>query len=127
LQKKVWYLPEHNVWLSSGISGENSDFFDLNELDIEFEFKNQKLDVLTNIRSDDKNVNNNPYRYSAVGGHCHLEEITDLIEIRKPQLILTACMDKLIRLISLSERSVKGNFIIIILKLYGIGMKSTRK
>ena len=110
LQKKVWYLPDHNVWLSSGVSGEEVDKFDLNELDIEFEFKNQKLDILSNIgaKIDERIVNSNPYRYGPLGGHCHKEEITDLIEIRKPQLILTACMDKRIRLISLSERVIKG-------------------
>ncbi len=60
---------------------------------------------------DERSVNSNPYRYTPLGGHCHSEEITDLIEIRKPQLILTSCMDKLIRLISLSERTVKSKII----------------
>lgn len=107
-------MPDHNLWLSSGVSeGDLSSpkpFHDLNELDIEFEFRNQKLDILSNIgaKIDEKTINTNPYRYTPLGGKCHSEEITDLIEIRKPQLILTACMDRLIRLISLGERTIKG-------------------
>jgi WD40 repeat protein len=109
LQKKVWFLQDHNVWLSSGMKGESDKVHWLNEIDIEFEYKNQKLDIHTNIgaKIDEKNFHTNPYRGS-IGEHTG--EILDMIEIKKPMLILTACMDKLIRLINLNDREIVGKW-----------------
>jgi WD40 repeat protein len=105
LQKRVWYLNDHNVWLSTGMKKEEDKHFQLNELDIEFEYKNSKLEILTNIgtKIDDRNVHMNPYRGS-IGEHG--KEILDCIEIKKPMLVLTACMDKKIRLINLNDREI---------------------
>lgn len=109
LQKRVWYLQDHNVWLSTGMKGENERMFFLNELDVEFEYKNQKFDIYTNIgaKIDDKTINTTPYR-NQIGEHNG--EILYAIEIKKPMLILTACMDKLIRLINLNDREIVGKW-----------------
>jgi WD40 repeat protein len=110
LQKKVWYLPDHDVWFSAGMKAENERYFYLNELDIEFELKNQKWEIYSNLgkKIDEKGTTNqNPYRFSY--GE-HNGEILDVIEIKKPMLVLTACMDKLIRLISLNDKEVVGKW-----------------
>ncbi len=105
LQKRVWFLQDHNVWLSTGMKKEDEKIFYLNELDIEFEYKNSKLEILTNIgtKIDDKNIHTYPFRGS-IGDHT--DEILDVIEIKKPMLVLTACMDKIIRLINLNDREI---------------------
>jgi WD40 repeat protein len=99
LQKKIWYLPEHNVWLSTGSKRdeESSQYCYLYELDVEFEYRNFKLEVFSNVglRPDVKF-----YRKQIPN---HTDEILDVTEIRKPQLIVTACMDKMIRLINLND------------------------
>jgi WD40 repeat protein len=110
LQKRVWYLPEHDVWFSAGMKGENDRYYYLNELDIEFEIKNQKMEIYSNLgmKMDDRGTTNqNPYRHS-YGEHGG--EILDVIEIKKPMLVLTACMDKIIRLISLNDKEVVGKW-----------------
>lgn len=105
LQKRVWFLPDHNAWLCTGMKKEEDKIFHLNELDIEFEYKNSKLEILTNIGSkiDEKTIHTNPFR-SSIGDHT--DEILDCIEIKKPMLVLTACMDKIIRLINLNDREI---------------------
>ncbi len=105
LQKKVWYLPDHNVWMSTGAKNEE-DFFKLYELDIEFEYKQNKWDISTNIgtKVDDK-IHKDPFRKFIIGKHGG--EILDVIEIRKPNLyVLTGCMDQKIRLINLYENEI---------------------
>lgn len=105
LQKRVWFLPDHNAWLSTGMKKEEDKIFHLNELDIEFEYKNSKWEIMTNIgvKLDEKTINTNPFRGS-IGDHT--DEILDCIEIKKPMLVLTACMDKIIRLINLNDREI---------------------
>jgi WD40 repeat protein len=131
LQKKIWYLPEHGLWVSSGISEDKKDInndksflkstrrgeskrnmnekkiteetlksrnerFNLYEIEIEFENRNnQKLEVYYD-------PGGNPFRSVLCE---HPDEILDVIEIRKPQLILTACMDKIIRLINTNDKT----------------------
>lgn len=69
--------------------------FNLFELEIEFENKNnQKLEVFF--------IKDVPIRSILCE---HPDEILDVIEIRKPQLILTACMDKIIRLINTNDKT----------------------
>lgn len=104
LQKKVWYLPEHNVWMSSGMKREEDKYYLLYELDIEFEFKQNKWDYLTNIgtKIDDK-IHTDPFKKYFIDKH--EGEILDVIEIKKPNLyILTGCMDKKIRLFNLYDK-----------------------
>jgi WD40 repeat protein len=109
LQKRVWYLQDHNVWFSAGKKNDLDKYFTLNELDLEFELKNQKIEIYTNIgtKIDDKTTHQYPYRY-CYGDHNG--EILDVIEIKKPMLVLTACMDKIIRLINLNEKEVVGKW-----------------
>jgi hypothetical protein len=40
----------------------------------------------------------------------HTDLIFDVCEVRNPMLVVTACMDKLIRLISLKDKKVVGIF-----------------
>lgn len=107
LQKRVWYLPDHNVWMCTGIKKEEDRYHCLYELDVEFEYKQNKWEVLTNIgaKIDEKNYNYDPYKKFFIDKHDG--EILDVIEIRKPNLfILTGCMDKKIRLINLNEKEI---------------------
>ena len=106
LQKKIWFLNDHNIWFSAGKKSDSEKYFTLNELDIEFEFQNrQKIEILTNIgtKLDEKTIYHNPYRF-CYGDHGG--EILDVIEIKKPMLVLTGCMDKIIRLININEKEV---------------------
>ena len=48
LEKRIWYLPEHNIWFSSGSKLEKFTYYTLNELDVEFEFHGQKYDCYYN-------------------------------------------------------------------------------
>ena len=98
LEKRVWFLPEHNIWVSSGCKLEKYNYYTLNELDIEFEYYNQKYECLYN--------EDHPYRKHYCDFFPHKGEIMDCIEILKPMMILTACMDGKIRLINLSDRDV---------------------
>ena len=98
LEKRIWYLPEHNIWVSSGCKIPGYDYFTLNELDIEFEHHNQKYECLYN--------QGHHFRYHFCENHPHMGEILDCIEITKPMLIITACMDSKIRLININEKSV---------------------
>ena len=98
LEKRIWFLPEHNIWVSSGCKLEKYNYYTLNELDLEFEYYNQKYECLYN--------EDHPYRKHYCDFFPHKGEIMDCIEILKPMMILTACMDGKIRLINLSDRDV---------------------
>ena len=98
LEKRIWYLPEHNVWFSSGLKLPGYSYYTINELDIEFEYHNQKYDVLFN--------ENHPYRNHYCEINPHRSEILDCIEILKPMMILTACLDGKIRLINLNDKDI---------------------
>ena len=98
LEKRIWFLPEHNIWVCSGCKLEKYNYYTLNELDIEFEYYNQKYECLYN--------EDHPYRKHYCDFFPHKGEIMDCIEILKPMMILTACMDGKIRLINLSDRDV---------------------
>ena len=98
LEKRIWFLPEHNIWVCSGCKLEKFNYYTLNELDIEFEYYNQKYECLYN--------EDHPYRKHYCDFFPHKGEIMDCIEILKPMMILTACMDGKIRLINLSDRDV---------------------
>ena len=98
IEKRVWFLPEHNIWVSSGCKLDRFNYFTLNELDIELEHYNQKYQCLYN--------EGHPYRTHYCEMLPHRGEILDCIEISKPMLIITACMDSKIRLINISERGI---------------------
>ena len=98
LEKRIWFLPEHNIWVSSGCKAKGLDYYTLNELDIELEHHNQKYQILYN--------EGHPFRYHYCDNCPHMGEILDCIEITKPMLIITACMDSKIRLINVNEKSV---------------------
>ena len=98
LEKRVWFLPEHNIWVSSGCKLDKFSYYTLNELDIELEHYNQKYQCLYN--------KGHPYRTHYCEMLPHRGEILDCIEISKPMLIITACMDSKIRLINISERGI---------------------
>ena len=98
LEKRVWFLPEHNIWVSSGCKLDKFNYYTLNELDIELEHYNQKYQCLYN--------EGHPYRAHYCDMFPHKGEILDCIEISKPMLIITACMDSKIRLINISERGI---------------------
>ena len=98
LEKRVWFLPEHNIWLSSGSKLDKFSYYTLNELDIEFEHYNQKYKCLYN--------EGHPYRKHYCDFFPHRGEIMDCIEILKPMMILTACLDGKIRLINLNDRDI---------------------
>ena len=96
LQKRIWCLPEHNIWFSSGCKEENDRYYYLNELDIEFEMRNQKVEAYYN--------EGHPYRTRYCSINEHKDEIYDCIEINKPFLVLTACLDGIIRLININDK-----------------------
>ena len=97
LEKRIWFLPEHNIWVSSGCKINNFNYFTLNELDIELEHHNQKYQCLYN--------EGHPFRNHFCENYPHMGEILDCIELTKPMLIITACMDSKIRLININEKS----------------------
>ena len=100
LEKRIWYLKEHNIWVCSGTKLDNYPYYTLNELDIEFESHNQKYDCLFN--------KDHPYRNHYCDMNPHKGEIMDCIEIKRPLMVLTACMDGKIRLFNISNNeSVK--------------------
>ena len=94
LQKRIWYLENHNMWISSGDKEVDEDYFYINELDINFEMKSGYPIPLTNYLGYKK-------RYCKI--FQHKDEIYDVIETKKPFLILTACLDGLIRLINVKD------------------------
>ena len=96
LEKRIWYLPEHNIWVSSGSKMDKFPYYTLNELDIEFVLNNQKYECLYN--------EGHPYRKHYCEKIPHRGEIMDCIEILKPKMVVTACMDGKIRLINLYDR-----------------------
>ena len=98
LEKRVWFLPENNIWFASGCKLDKYSYYTLNELDIEFEHYNQKYKCLFN--------ENHPYRKHYCDFFPHRGEIMDCIEILKPMMILTACLDGKIRLINLNDRDI---------------------
>ena len=98
LEKRIWYLPDHNMWVCSGTKLEKFSYFTLNQLDIEIKFKNKKFDYKINKA--------HPYARHFCDKIPHRGEILDVIEISKPKMIVTACMDGKIRLIDASDRDV---------------------
>ena len=99
LERRLWYLKNHNIWVSSGSKMPKCDFFTLNELDIEFNYNGQKYECLYN--------EGHPYRNHYIKTSSpHLSEIMDCIEITNPLLVLTACLDGKIRLINIETKKL---------------------
>ena len=94
LQKRIWYLENHNMWISSGDKEHDDDFYYINELDINFENKSGYPIPISNYFIYKK-------KYCKISKH--KDEIYDVIETKKPFLILTACLDGLIRLINVKD------------------------
>ena len=99
LEKRIWYLKNHNIWVTSGIKMPKFNFFTLNELDIEFQYNQQKYELFYN--------EGHPYRnHYVTTSSPHLSEIMDCIEITNPLLVLTACLDGKIRLINIETKKI---------------------
>ena len=98
LEKRIWYLPNHKMWLTSGCKLDKYSYFTLNELEIEIKIKNQKFEHKVN--------KSHPYRRSFCEKFPHRGEIMDVIEIAKPKMIVTASMDGKIRLIDVGDRDL---------------------
>ena len=98
LEKRLWYLPEHGIWVSSGCKMDRFPYYTLNELDIEFTSNNQKYECLYN--------EGHPYRKNYCEKIPHRGEIMDCIEILRPKMVVTACLDGKIRLINLYDRDI---------------------
>ena len=98
LEKRIWYLPNHKMWLTSGCKLDKYSYFTLNELEIEIKIKNQKF--------EHKVSKSHPYRRSFCEKFPHRGEIMDVIEIAKPKMIVTASMDGKIRLIDVGDRDL---------------------
>ena len=97
LQKRIWYLENHNLWITSGDKEKDEEFFYINVLDIRFENKSgQPIPISDNLGYKT--------RYCDISQHRN--EIYDVIEIKKPFLILTACLDGLIRLIDTKDLEI---------------------
>ena len=94
LQKRIWYLKNHNRWFSSGDKEPHEQYFYINELDIDFQLKSGFPIPISN---------NLGYRKKYCYVCQHRNEIYDVIEIKKPFLILTASLDGLIRLIDVRD------------------------
>ena len=94
LQKRIWYLENHNMWISSGDRETDEDYFYINELDINFEMKSGYPIPITSYLG---------YKNKYCKICKHRDEIYDIIETKKPFLILTACLDGLIRLINTKD------------------------
>ena len=106
LQKRVWYLKEHGVWMSTGRKHDNDRFFHLYELDIEFEKNGNRIECLYNKGHWYRNAffENPTDPTSPHVNKGHKDEIIDVIEISKPMLVLTACMDGKIRLFNINDK-----------------------
>ena len=99
LEKRLWYLKNHNIWVTSGTKLPKFDFFTLNELDIEFHHNGQRYECLYN--------EGHPYRNHYITTSLpHLSDIMDCIEITNPLLVLTACLDGKIRLINIETKKI---------------------
>ena len=98
LEKRIWFLPKHGIWVSTGCQLEKYSYYTLNELDIEFISNNQKYECLFN--------EGHPFRKSYCEKTPHKGEILDCIEILRPKMVVTACMDGKIRLINLYDRDI---------------------
>ena len=98
LEKRIWYLPEHKMWVCSGSKLEKFSYFTLNQLDVDIKFKSKKFEYKINKA--------HPYAKHFCDKIPHKGEILDVIEISKPKMIVTACMDGKIRLIDVSDRDV---------------------
>ena len=94
LQKRIWHLNLHNKWFSTGDKESTERYYYINELDIDFQIKAGFPVPVTN---------NLIYRKKYCRICQHKNEIYDLIETKKPFLILTACLDGLIRLIDIKD------------------------
>ena len=94
LQKRIWFLENHDIWLTSGDKEPEDEFFYINEIDVKFEIKGGYPIITTN---------NMGFRTRYCTISRHRNEIYDVIEIKKPFLILTACLDGLIRLINTKD------------------------
>ena len=94
LQKRIWYLENHNLWFTSGDKEYDDEYYYLNELDIDFQMKEGFPMPIS------KNMG---YRRRFCRLSPHKGEIYDVIEIKKPYVILTACLDGYIRLINVSD------------------------
>ena len=94
LQKRIWYLENHNMWLTSGDKEKEDEFFFVNELDVKFEVKAGYPNPIS------RNLGYKT-RYCVITQHKN--EIYDVIEIKKPFLMLTACLDGYIRLINTKD------------------------
>lgn len=94
LQKRIWFLENHNIWITSGDKEPEDEFFYINEIDVKFEIKGGYPIITTN---------NMGFRTRYCTISRHRNEIYDVIEIKKPFLILTACLDGLIRLINTKD------------------------
>ncbi len=107
LQKRVWYLRNHDIWVSTGRKLESDKYYYLYELDIDFEREGDKINCLYNQGHWHRNIffdNSFVDSKNPIYNKGHQNEIFDVIEISKPPLILTACMDGKIRLFNLNER-----------------------
>ena len=94
LQKRIWHLKYHNKWFSTGDKEERERYYYINELDIDFQIKAGYPVPVTNGLIYLK-------KYCKI---CqHKNEIYDVIETKRPFLILTACLDGLIRLIDVKD------------------------
>ena len=94
LQKRIWFLENHDIWITSGDKEPEDEFFYINEIDVKFEIKGGYPIITTN---------NMGFRTRYCTISRHRNEIYDVIEIKKPFLILTACLDGLIRLINTKD------------------------
>ena len=94
LQKRIWYLENHNLWFSSGDKESDEEYYYINELDIEFQIKEgYPIPISKHLG----------YRRKFCRLIPHKNEIYDVIETKKPFLILTACLDGYIRLIDVND------------------------
>ena len=82
------------MWFSSGDKESDEDIFFINELDIEFVIKSGFPIPISK---------NTGYKKRFCVNFPHKNEIYDVIETKKPYLILTACLDGLIRLIDVND------------------------
>ena len=94
LQKRIWYLENHNIWVTSGDKEPEEDCYYINVLDVRFEIKGGYPIIITD---------NLGYRTRYCNLSKHKGEIYDVIEIKRPYLILTACLDGFIRLIDTKD------------------------
>ena len=94
LQKRIWHLKKHNKWFCSGDREQKEKYYYLNELDVDFEIRlGLPVPITENLCYRN--------RYCVI---CqHKNEIYDVIETTKPFLVLTACLDGLIRLIDIKN------------------------